>query len=68
VDGPADVCAAAFLACVHEWEHSFTRLWPLARAALWRELDVQSLLEFCGTTKGSNRYLARPEQAYFVNF
>jgi hypothetical protein len=53
---------------VHEWEHSFTRLWPLARAALWRELDVQSLLEFCGTTKGSNRYLARPEQAYFVNF
>ena len=57
-----------FLACVHEWEHSFTRLWTLVRAALWRKLDVQSLLEFCGTAKGSFRYLARPEQAYFANF
>lgn len=57
-----------FLACVHEWAHSFTRLWTLLRAALWRKLDVKSLLEFCGTAQGSFRYLARPEQAYFANF
>ena len=57
-----------FMACVHKWEHSFTRLWTLLRAALWRKLDVESLLAFCGTAKGSFRYLARPEQAYFANF
>ncbi len=57
-----------FLACLHEWEHSFTRLWTLLRAALWRKWDVESLLAFCGTAKGSFRYLARPEQAYFANF
>lgn len=57
-----------FLACLHKWEHSFTRLWTLLRAALWRKLNVQSLLEFYGTAQGSFRYLARPEQAYFANF
>jgi len=57
-----------FLACVNEWQHSFTRMWTLLRTALWRKLDVPSLLEFCGTAKGSFRYLARPEQVYFANF
>jgi hypothetical protein len=57
-----------FLACLHQWEHSFTRLWTLLRAVLWRKLDVSALLDSCGTAQGSFRYLARPEQAYFAHF
>ena len=57
-----------FLACVHQWEHSFTRLWTLLRAALWRKLDLPSLLQSYGTAGGSFRFLAQPEQAFFANF
>jgi hypothetical protein len=53
-----------FLACVSEWEHSFTRLWALVRTLLWRKIDVVALLRAYGTAGGSFRMLARPEAAY----
>jgi hypothetical protein len=31
------------------WNHSFTRLFTLLRAALWRKIDLWDLLRFCGT-------------------
>ena len=53
-----------FLASLSVWAHSFTRLWTLVRAALWRKLDLVALLKRYGTAGGSFRYLGAPEQAY----
>ena len=57
-----------FLACATDWEHSFTRLWALARTALWRKLDVLALLRSYGTAGGSFRMLGQPEAAYLPGF
>jgi hypothetical protein len=38
-----------FLAVVHGWHHSFTRLFTLLRAALWRRWDLPGLLRCYGT-------------------
>jgi len=57
-----------FLSCVSDWSHSFTRLWTLLRAGLWRKLDLAALLKSYGTASGSFRALAQPQQAYFTGF
>ena len=57
-----------FLACATDWEHSFTRLWALARTTLWRKLDVLALLRSYGTASGSFRMLGQPEAAYLPGF
>jgi hypothetical protein len=53
-----------YLAFLSEWSHSFSRLFTLLRAALWKKWDVLSLLRCYGTASGHFRYLAAPEQAY----
>ena len=53
-----------YLAFLSEWSHSFSRLFTLLRAALWKKWDVLSLLRRYGTAGGHYRYLAQPEQAY----
>ena len=53
-----------YLAFLSEWSHSFSRLFTLIRAALWKKWDVLSLLRRYGTANGQFRYLAQPEQAY----
>jgi len=53
-----------YLAFLSQWSHSFSRLFTLVRAALWKKWDVLSLLRCYGTADGQFRYLARPEQAY----
>jgi IS4 transposase len=55
-----------FLASVSKWSHSFTRLWTVLRAVLWRKLSLLTLLKSYGTAGGCFRALGRPEQAYFV--
>lgn len=57
-----------FLSFVSRWGHSFTRLFTILRAALWRQFDLLLLLKSYGTARGSFRNLARPEQAYFPGF
>lgn len=57
-----------YLAFLSDWSHSFSRIFALIRTALWRKWDVESLLALYGTAKGSFRYIARPEQAYFPGF
>ncbi len=37
-----------FLCVISRWNHSFTRLFTLLRAALWRKIDLWDLLRFCG--------------------
>ncbi len=53
-----------YLAFLANWSHSFSRLFTLIRAALWKKWDVLSLLRCYGTAEGHFRYLAQPEQAY----
>jgi len=53
-----------YLAFLTQWHHSFSRLFTLIRAALWKKWDALRLLRLYGTAKGHFRYLAHPEQAY----
>ena len=58
-----------FLSRMSQWTHSFTRLFAIVRASLWRRIDLRGYLQqLCGTADGSFRHLARPEQAYFAGF
>jgi hypothetical protein len=57
-----------YLSYLAKWGHSFTRLFTIIRAVLWSKLDLMDLLDRYGTAKGSFRYLARPDQAYFPGF
>jgi hypothetical protein len=57
-----------FLAFVHSWQHSFTRLFTLLRSALWRRWDLASLLQCYGTASGAFRFIATPQQPSFSGF
>jgi hypothetical protein len=54
-----------YLSFLSDWSHSFSRLFTIIRACLWKKWDLLSLLRVYGTADGHFRYLARPEQAYF---
>ena len=54
-----------YTAFLSNWSHSFSRLFTLLRASLWKKWDLLGLLRSYGTAEGHVRYLARPEQAYF---
>jgi hypothetical protein len=57
-----------YLSHLSKWNHSFTRMFTILRAALWRKFDLTELLRSYGTAGGSFRHLATPEQAYFAGF
>ena len=54
-----------YLSFLSDWSHSFSRLFTIIRACLWKKWDLLSLLRIYGTADGHFRYLGRPEQAYF---
>jgi hypothetical protein len=57
-----------FLAFVHGWHHSFTRLFTLVRSALWRRWDLAGLLRSYGTASGDFHFIATPQQPCFNGF
>jgi hypothetical protein len=57
-----------FLAFVHDWGHSFTRLFTLLRSALWRRWDLASLLRSYGTATGHFHFIATPQQPCLAGF
>ena len=57
-----------FVAWQSHWEHSFTRLFTAIRGVLWRCEELFSLLECCGTARGSPRMRATPEHCYQLEF
>lgn len=57
-----------YLSFLSRWSHSFTRLFTILRAGLWRKLHLLNLLKSYGTAGGDFRHLAQPEQAYFAGF
>jgi hypothetical protein len=54
-----------YLSFLSKWNHSFTRLFAIARVALWRKIDLLELLRSYGTAGGHSRHLATPEQGLF---
>lgn len=57
-----------YLAHLHSWAHSFTRLFTVLRASLWRRWNLNALLDDYGTAKPPGRLRAAPEQAYLPGF
>ena len=57
-----------YQAFLSSWNHSFTRLFTLLRAALWKKLALLDLLKSYGIAGGSFRMLAAPQQAYLPGF
>lgn len=53
-----------FEAWASRWPHSFTRLFTLLRAALWRRCDLASLLHRYGTANGRYAWLDGPTQVW----
>jgi len=54
-----------YLAHLSSWAHSFTRLFTVLRAVLWRYFYLDDLLKSYGTAKPPGRICGCPEQAYF---
>lgn len=57
-----------YLSKLSGWNHSFTRLFTLMRSAMWKSLDVISLLKVYGTAGSRWRMRAAPDQAYLPGF
>ena len=57
-----------YLAFVHGWAHSFTRLFTVIRAVLWRRWCLSTLVDSYGTAKPPGRLCGTPEQAYLPGF
>ena len=57
-----------YLSYLSKWNHSFTRMFTLIRAALWRKIHLLEWLRSYGTAGGHFRHLATPAQAYFAGF
>jgi hypothetical protein len=57
-----------YLAYLHSWQHSFTRLFTVVRAVLWRRWHLGELLDSYGTAKPPGRICGHPEQAYLPGF
>lgn len=57
-----------FNAWLSDWNHSFLRLFALARSCAWQKWDWAGLLKSCGTGGGSIRMLGAPQQAFLPGF
>lgn len=57
-----------FLAFIHDWRHSFNRVFCLLRSTVWDRFNLRELLRSYGTAGGSFRMLAAPHQAYLPGF
>lgn len=57
-----------YLAHLHSWAHSFTRLFTVLRASLWRRWHLGNMLDRYGTAQPPGRVQATPERAYLPGF
>ncbi len=57
-----------YIGHVGKWRGSFRRLFTLLRGVLFSRLDMFSVLECCGTARGSPRMIASPHMAYLPGF
>jgi len=57
-----------FIAELGKWQGSFSRLFTLLRGVLFSRLDMLSVMEACGKSRGSPRMIAAPQQTYLPGF
>ena len=57
-----------YIGFLGQWQGSFRRLFTLLRGVLFSCLEMFSVLEFCGTARGSPRMIASPQLAYLPGF
>jgi hypothetical protein len=57
-----------FLSFLGKWKGSFRRLFTLLRGVLFSRLEAFSVMEGCGTARGSPRMVCRPEEAFLPGF
>ena len=57
-----------FISYLGQWKGSFSRLFTLIRGVLFNRMDVFSVMDACGTARGSPRMISRPQQAYLPGF
>ena len=57
-----------YQAFLSHWDHSFTRLFTLIRAALWKKIDLADLLKSYGTASGAFRFISGSPQPYLPGF
>lgn len=57
-----------YLVYLHGWSHSFTRIFTVIRAVLWRRWHLGQLLEGYGTAHPPGRICGTPECAYLPGF
>ena len=57
-----------FQAFLHDWSHSFTRLFTLIRGVVWDRFHLPDLLAFYGTARTRWRMRAQPDQAFLPGF
>ena len=52
----------------HGWQHGFKRFFCLVGSNVWSRYDFASLIEFCGTARGSSKPPDAPQQRYLPGF
>ncbi len=57
-----------YLSFVHDWSHSFKRLFCLLRSSIWDGFALRDLLKFCGTASGGLPMRAAVEQVWLPGF
>ena len=57
-----------YLSHLSNWSHSFSRLFTVLRACLWKKWDLLALLKSYGTADVHLRCLATPHQAFLPGF
>ena len=57
-----------YIGFLGQWKGSFSRLFTLLRGVLFSRLDAFSVLNACGTARGSPRMVGNPQQAYLPGF
>lgn len=57
-----------YISFLSKWKGSFSRLFTIVRGVLFHRLELLSVLESCGTARGSPRMIAAPHQCYLPGF
>ncbi len=57
-----------FISFLGKWKGSFRRLFTLLRGVLFSRLEIFSVMEGCGTARGSPRMVCKPEEAFLPGF
>ena len=57
-----------YLSFVHDWSHSFKRLFCVLRSTIWDGFALVDLLRSCGTAGGAFAIPAAPQQAWLPGF